>query len=396
MKTITARSSGAWTMKRTVIACIPIAFASAGLTAQAGGWGASMYQYGYNDPYYALSECRLALEIADHVLLPGQSTQVAVLGQFPADAFALAEATFDVTASTPKWISTDGGQVVEGDVVDIGVTQRYEPARGILADPADPLLLWSGTFTPETSEPRLIPVQAIPASMAFYPSNLTSSSVECEPAHARDFILVNPLDIRGALVAPGEGTSVDPTGPDSFVTESPEQAILIGMLIPAVQKVRIHPETRPTDLTIETEISEGRNRVPTSGLSFVSNAERTGFDLQPDWALADGYEYHVLYAGRTIRLRIAVANNRGLQLERLPNVFSSCVELDRRTKSGRVVSRLEFDKTTRIVTPDGRVLRADAIEVHAIQNNLKQIGLGAHVFQAHGAAKVSWSYPGGF
>ena len=48
-------------------------------------------------------DCRLSVSASDHVLMAGETAGIDVWGHFPAAAFALASAEFDVRASRAGW-----------------------------------------------------------------------------------------------------------------------------------------------------------------------------------------------------------------------------------------------------------------------------------------------------
>lgn len=373
--------------------------ASAAHAQFVGGWGASAYQYAYNDPdIYVEPEqgCRLSVTASDNILYPGESARINVWGHFPKDAYAFAAAEFEMAADIPGWTYASGGVIAGADVSGISVSQLHQPFTGVFADPANPLRLWTGIYTPDSYEPRFVQVQATPSEFWYYPNVLTGSAAECEAMPGRKWLFINPFVVGRAVVAPGAGTTLKPAGDNTLIAQSDTRAILVGMLIPKIQKVRVAPQTPPTRLTSEIELEQNRSMVRSLRVTFSQVANSGEYQLQADWPLADSYEYNLsTFAGQTIRIRFeaADASTASLILARLPNTFADRVQLDPQARQTRVVSKMEFDAPARIITPDGREIEVNAIEVHACHNNLKQIAIGAHTFAAHGAGKVSWSYP---
>ncbi|MBX3323324.1 MAG: hypothetical protein KF757_10070 [Phycisphaeraceae bacterium] len=187
----------------------------------------------------ASTDCRLGITSDRSTVAFGESAFINVFAHFPASAFALASTQFDVQASAPMWQQASDGVIGGGWVSGIEFSQAHAPFAGQFADPTNPLRVWSGVYSPASPGPKLIKIETHPQSLWFYPSDLTSSSVSCDADPWRTYLWVDPVHISGVgHVAPGEGTAMDTT-PDGLVIATPDdEAILIGLLLPAIQKVR--------------------------------------------------------------------------------------------------------------------------------------------------------------
>lgn len=361
-------------------------FAPAAPAQFVGGWGASSYQYSFPDTY-AVAESRLALTASDTVLLPGESAQVNAWAHFPADAFAFAAAQFDIAADIPGWTFASGGVIAGPQVQGIEASQRHDPFNGIFADPANPLRVWIGVFTPASYEPALVQIEATPNEFRYYPSDRTISAVEVDAGDGRVSILVNPLSIGGVFFAPRAGTRIiGGAGNDVLLGGAGAdylQLLEFGFIAKENTTVEIKPAQLPSAIRIATGIEEFGGGGGTFVLTF--NGQTTGgYQVGAGFAPADDLEVVASNArGQTVRLRLAATNNQGklLMLDHLPNQFAMAIEQDERARQTRVISRMSFDTPVRITGAEGRAISADTVEVRACQNNLKQLGLGIHSYE---------------
>ncbi|GMU82881.1 MAG: hypothetical protein AMXMBFR47_27520 [Planctomycetota bacterium] len=162
----------------------------------------------------AAADCKLSVHASPQVLYSGQSASVSVLAHFPTPpapggAYAFASSTFDVFATDPAWTFASAGAIVGNDVLGANVLQVHRPQLGVFADPSNPIRIWHGTFTPQSSAPALIEIEVDPTDFSVYPSKRTSSSVECDADGGSDFLFVNPLRVGSDwLAAPGRGTTM--------------------------------------------------------------------------------------------------------------------------------------------------------------------------------------------
>ena len=184
-------------------------------------------------------DSKLLVELEQFVIASGQTVGVDVHAEFPSSAFALARTEFDMLAPSPLWRSASFGVIAGNMVLGAMFEQVHNPFGGPQADPTNPKRVWSGHYRPNVVGPTLLKIEALANSLSYYPSPLTPSTVEGDPVDGRNYLWVDPVHIPSTgHVAPGEGTTMDVRN-DGLVVATPEEdAILIGLLLPAVQKVR--------------------------------------------------------------------------------------------------------------------------------------------------------------
>jgi hypothetical protein len=183
------------------------------------------------------------------------------------------------------------------------------------------------------------------------------------------WLFVNPLLIQGVPVAPGKGTALGRGGSGDDVLiggTTGFEPLLVGMLAPAVQKVRIHPTIPPLGLTIQTHYEEP---VPPSALTFTATVTADSYNLLPKWSLADEYEYAFEFQGQTVRLRIAAVNNRGATIPLLPLTYGVEPSHDPINNDDFNHWRMKFGAAVPVIDPQGRLLIAESIDVWAIRHN---------------------------
>ena len=184
-------------------------------------------------------DSKLTMSLSSHSIPSGGVVGVDVFAEFPLQGFALAQAAFDMFSPWPTWTTATSGVIAGNWVHGALFEQNHAPFAGVFADPANPIRVWHGNYRADVAGPAFLKLEALPTSMSYYPSDLTSSSVSVDPWPGRAYLWVDPVEIPGiGEVAPGVGTQMD-VMPDGLVVATPDDdAILIGLLLPAVQKVR--------------------------------------------------------------------------------------------------------------------------------------------------------------
>lgn len=364
----------------------------------------------------AAQDCKLAVQASPMIVRAGESAQVHVFAHFPASGHAFAEAAFDMTATLPDWTFASAGVLAGASVLGIEVGQDHAPQAGIFANPSNPIRVWAGRLTPDTDAPAFIQVNVQPGSFAYYPSVLTPSSAPCPAAAGEAWILANPLFVGPVAAAPGRDTELE-AGPDSFTATTPTQSILIGMLVPAVQKVReaaqrMHFEERPTRLKVQAQVGSKPEVEDTVVIVYGP------IDIRYLTGMPEGYgltlenlppgtpvEVEVLRQGRRLarttttpeRLTLAVSRHPdviGHQVRPLPAAgwgasayqYAHTATFERSGSRAGGVNVLLGDGSVRMIR-DATEVRVSASRPTS-SNNLKQIGLGAHSYEAHGARRM--------
>ena len=209
----------------------------------------------------AAQDAGLRTHLSDSIISTGDIVDVEVYGYFPATGFALASVDFDLHASGPAWLSASSGIIAGPSVLGGFFEQAHDPASGVLADPANPMLIWRGEFRPSAPGPAFLAMSASANQFLYYPSDLTSSPASVDdPKPGRAWLMVDPIMIAGVgAVAPGEGTGIDVLPDGTLVAEPREQEVLIALLLPAVQKAR--EAARRTRMTTEPRTSSSQIQV---------------------------------------------------------------------------------------------------------------------------------------
>ncbi|MEQ8844794.1 MAG: GC-type dockerin domain-anchored protein [Phycisphaerales bacterium] len=212
-------------------------------------------------PTAAAQDAGLRTHLSDSIISTGDIVDVEVYGYFPATGFALASVDFDLHASGPAWLSASSGVIAGPSVLGGFFEQAHDPASGVLADPANPMLIWRGEFRPSAPGPAFLAMSASANQFLYYPSDLTSSPASVDdPKPGRAWLMVDPIMIEGVgAVAPGKGTGIDVLPGGTLVAEPREDEVLIGLLLPAVQAAR--EAARRTRTTNEPRTSSSQIQV---------------------------------------------------------------------------------------------------------------------------------------
>lgn len=395
-------------------------------------------------------DCKLSVQASPKMIQLGQSTQVNTFAAFPSSAYAFAGAEFDMHSTHPSWSFASSGAIVGNDVLGINVSQPHHPPTGVFADPTNPFRVWHGVLTPTTAAPALIEVSADPAAFYYYPSKLTSSFASCDAGGGSDWVFLNAKSVGKWAAAPGVGTSTtvhdDVIVDGQIITgENYDTAILIGLLVPAVQncaeaEARVKFDGMPETFSVAVQTAAGD--VPTT--TFTLNYSRIDFQSGPmpsgmAVCMGDGSVRHVSYGAYLGGIYVATGDldsdlpgpNPSLVVESVPQVIAVCVgsgnpksgagktHLPGPTDGANFVKpgmispslgggsmltwTLRYDEPVPAIVrgPNGQpqLILLDTLEVRTaidgsarklgVGNNLKQIGLACHLFEATGVERMS-------
>ncbi len=357
---------------------------------------------------------KLTVQASPQIVLPGQSADIQVRAHIPPTAYAFAAAQFDVFATAPSWTFASAGAIVGNDVLAIGVSQPHMPHIGIMADPSNPLDVWTGTFTPASDAPALIEIKAEPSLFSVYPSPLTSSFAYVDAEGGSDMILVNPVAVGAWRAAPGNGARIH-TSDDVWVDgriitapNDPSPAILMALLLPAVQNareaaVRVGFDGMPESFAVETQVVQDDFPSESLSLNFTKAAFDRAYEIDTNFPLGVGLQIQFSCDGTNVAKLVVPEGRLPFTVERVPDtvqigvgphvrVFSGQTQATAGASrhSGLVLAAL-YDGSVRIMRPNGKSFLADRIEVRGAvkhANNLRQIGLGMHTFEARGVESM--------
>jgi hypothetical protein len=369
-------------------------------------------------------DAKLSVRATPSVVTTGQSASVDVLAHFPTSAYAFASAQFNVLSTHPAWTFSTGGVVAGNDVFNIFTTQNHMPQQGVFANPSNPFRVWRGTFTPTSNEPALVEVSADPQSISIFPSRLTSSPAPCNPEGGSEFIFVNPVRAGSWLAAPARGTSVgvsdDVIVDGRLITAENFDAILIGLLLPAVQNgrgsestsTRVEFDGVPDSYTTSVQVLDGSG-VPMETLAVnytkivYLNTPMHGLSTNAPAGVSSAYGLYrggVRVATGDLDTSVPSGGLPSLLLPSIPPSQAMRLGVQRRLLVGSETGiwTLSYDQpvTALIRGRSGRFqpVLLDRIEV-AIPfkaaanrmrqgNNIRQLSLGAHVFEASGVESI--------
>lgn len=395
---------------------------SAGLAALAG---ASVCA-----PAAAAQDCKLSVHVSPQVIAGGQSTNIDVMAHFPTPpapggAYAFAAATFDVFATLPLWTFASAGAIAGGNVLGISAGQAHQPQLGLPADPSNPIRIWHGMLRPMTAGPALIEITADPTGFSVYPSKLTSSAADRDAEGGSGYVLVNPVAVGKWLAAPDEGSTMQTSGDDVIV----DGRIITGEDWPSAS-VGVVPSGAVTffDSSTRVEFSEppltfkatvearngddapteyvsfnfARADVPVIGPAYVGGA---------NFSLADGSVRFIAFDGFLGGVSVAAGDLGGDGDDRVPGLAVVSLPQLVEARAGAGVLRstdrgttwtLRYDRPAAALVrgPNGQpqTVTLDRINIYAvreaqapsrIQNNLRQLSLGCHVFEVEGARQMT-------
>jgi hypothetical protein len=342
-------------------------------------------------------DCQLAVRADRLAIAPGETARVHVFARFPVSAYAFASAQFRVLADLAGWLVVSSGVVIGDDVLNINVSQSHQPFLGVFADPTNPRNIWTGQFQPSDWTPRLVRFESSPIAFSVYPSMLTSTTAPCVADPTRDYLLVNPQRVARFGVAPGEGTTIQRTGLSQIRAQGPgvSAGVLIGLLLPAVQKGEEGPRFVLRSGTPLEQVEQSLVPAPdvephpVTVLAWARTSGTSAGGLRVNAGDVHGVEFRFFRGG--VRVGATAGTRGGLfcALPELPSTYSSRILHDRRAGRTHVVGRGEFAREQTLSIPGLGAVVCDAIEAHAVQNNLKQIGIGMHVYETSGPRTVN-------
>lgn len=367
-------------------------------------------------------DCGLLVRAHPKVLHHGERAAVDVLAYFDSSApapahYALAAAAFDVFSSSPAWTFVTGGAIAGNDVLGIIASQPHAPQAGVFADPSNPIRIWNGMMTAVGYAAALVEVKAEPTVILVYPSKLTSSYVQCDPsgmAGSSDLMMVNPIRAGEWRAAPGRGTSttVDDVIVDGRIITG--ESMSIGLMYTAddlkESNVRVQHFGRAATFTATVWAVNPEHSTPISTISmnFTRLESDQGWyriDARGSEGAGVGFSPFNAYIGG---VRVAGGNaGNDLLIGGLPdNIVAKSgggvIEMNTNNTYTGTTMVLMFDRPLQVVYtgPDGRPrhITADRIEVATPiseasarvrgMNNLKQLSLGVHVFEATGVSRM--------
>lgn len=381
-------------------------------------------------PAAVAQDCKLSVQVSPQVITSGQSAGVRVWAHFPTPpapggAYAFASSNFDVHASLPAWTFAAAGAIVGSDVLGISAGQAHQPQLGNPADPSNPIRIWNGVLRPLAAGPALVEIEADPADFFVYPSKLTSSSVERDAEGGSNYVFVNPIAVGKWLAAPGEGSTMRTSGDDVIVdgriitgedwASASVGVVPTGSVTFFDSSMRVAFSEEPESFTATAQARSGDD-FPTEDVSF--NFARADVPIYgrayvggANFSLADGSVRFIAFEGFRGGVSVAVGDLDGDGREQVPSlaVVSLPQVIEAHAGVGRLYSTdrgttwtLRYDEPVRALVrgPNGQAQRVelDRIDIYAVreaqapqrmQNNLRQLSLGCHVFEAEGVRQMA-------
>ncbi|MBL8901546.1 MAG: hypothetical protein JNM84_28220 [Planctomycetes bacterium] len=342
-------------------------------------------------------DCQLAVRADRLAIAPGEIARVHVFARFPVSAYAFASAQFRVFADLAGWLVVSSGVVIGDDVFNINVSQNHQPFLGVIADPSNPRNIWTGQFQPSDWTPRLVRFESSPIAFSVYPNLLTPTTAPCVADPTRDYLLVNPQRVARFGVAPGEGTAIQRTGLSQIRAQGPgaSAGILIGLLLPAVQKGEEGPRFVLRSGTPLEQVEQSLvpapdvEAHPVAVLAWARTNGSSAGGVRVSAGDIHGVEFQFFRGGVRVGSTAGARGALVCALPELPRTYSSRILHDRRAGRTHVVGRGEFAREQTLSIPGLGAIVCDTIEAHAVQHNLKQLGIGMHVYETRGPGTVN-------
>ncbi len=358
-------------------------------------------------PTAQAQDCKVVPEAVRPAVWFGQTAQINAWACIPPSAYAFASTDFNLLATDGAWNFVSNGAIVGPNVLGINASQPHAPQLGVVADPSNPIRIWTGLFTPTSTTPSLVEFTTLPGPFSYYPSDLTSSTAPCLATGGNEFLFVNPMRIgeRGVLAAPGNGTRMSPSGDGGIDAlrdpDVPESSVLIGLLLPAVQKCGVGTvfDQAPDNLRVETDVS----RVEVGGESFTLNFTKIEYQYtvqsRADNPLPLGMGIVYTNGGRRMG---STSSDHGLLpflIARTPDridtrLATATVGTPNNPATSMLITTLHFDPPVLVQTRKPGERRGEQFEVDTIElrstffGDIKKAYLEMQRFEATGASSM--------
>lgn len=299
-------------------------------------------------PALAQPNGRLLVAV-DFGIFSGQNAaaHVRIFSGASGGAWSPAAGEFDVIASSGGWHAASAGMFQMGDGSVRSISYNLPPAPAGAAP--KPVEVWDGTLRSSSSAAGLVRVEARPTAMSVYPTP-SAGPVAVTPTGSVAYILDNPVAFGPALAAPGDGTSMH-SGPTGLVAAATgPDPILIGLLLPAVQKVRVGTPQAPTDFAVEFQRPTAGDDMPTEQVSLAyTRATSNAYHVRVDTQAAAGDDNCVILpSGLLVCLLDHFALTGGFVAERLPNTHAFEHGIDPATGNLRTITTLAWDQPAQV------------------------------------------------
>jgi prepilin-type processing-associated H-X9-DG protein len=354
-------------------------------------------------------DCKLSVSATPGVLTPGQSARIDVAAHFPASDYAFASAQFQVTATAPMWRFVSAGVIAGTNVLGIDVGQPHAPQAGVMADPSNPLRVWTGVYTPLSPAPAFVQFDVLPFGFSVYPSQYTSSSAPCDAVGGREWLFVNPLRVGEFAGAPGPGDTLEVVREDDaerFLVSSQDDDLEIGLLVPAVHKSRaaaagVSIAGQPNRLMVTTQLRSAQ--VTYTFADFEDVARQGVYNVRTEFPAGARLRFRFSLRGRAVAELTSEAGLAPFRVDRLPDSFEMSVPPPadpnpRATELSGAVWSGVYDRAgsadpagANVLFLDGSVRFVDRIQIDATFPRLgpEPLSVGAQSYRATGVRSMT-------